>query len=361
VRDHGWLSLLILAVALRLLLALMGVKERLFVAVSAVYTPLLIVGFAGLVAAAERAPVPADEPPAAGPRAHGLRLLRRWGWPLAFAALLLVCVVLLPMAVSDTGYALTTLAPLAAVGAWRLGVWSRSQQPLKRRWVWSVPVTAVVAFYVGVLALGALSSLSVNSSRIQAAADPSRDDRAALQILSDVTGYGDNRARLDQLVAPDRLVAAGASSSENLRVLSANLSDYTSPLLGRGYMLAAPLGAIVAPVHLSDNVSAVHLMSPFGRVSAAAYLAFLALLVAAAARLTRDQGGGWRRLAGLTSLTVLFAVAAYVILANLQLALFTGRNVYLMAAASGSDLLEGLTLFGLAWFGLGAQKGSEDA
>jgi hypothetical protein len=109
-------------------------------------------------------------------------------------------------------------------------------------------------------------------------------------------------------------------------------------------------------VHLSDNVSAVHLMSPFGRVSAAAYLAMLAALVAVGARLTRGEGGSWRRLVGLTSLTVLFGVAAYVILANLQLTLFTGRNVYLMASASGSDLLEGLTLFALAWFGLGAQR-----
>lgn len=356
VRDHGWLSLLIFAVALRVLLALGGVKERLFIAVSAVYTPLLIIGFAGLIAAAERAPLPADEPPARGLKAGWERLARRWGWPGAFALLLLATVVALPMAVSDTGYALTTLAPLAAVGAWRLGVWSRSQQPLKRRWAWSAPVTAVVACYVAVLLMGAFSSLTVSDARIRAAADPSRDDRAALQILSDVTGYGDNRARLDQLVAPDRLVTAGASSSENLRVLSAHLSDYTSPVAGRGYMLAAPLGAIVAPVHLSDNVSAVHLMSPFGRLSAAAYLAMLAALVAASARLTRDQGGSWRRLVGLTSLTVLFGVAAYVILANLQLVLFTGRNVYLMAAASGSDLLEGLSLFALAWFGLGAAR-----
>ena len=359
VRDHGWLSLLILAVALRVLLALGGVKERLFIAVSAVYTPLLIIGFAGLVAAAERAPLPADEPPGVGLPAVLERLWRRWHWPLAFALLLLATVVILPVAVNDTGYALTTLAPLAAIGAWRLGVWSANEQPLKRRWVWSAPVTAVVAAYVAALVIGAFSSLAVGEGRIQAAADPSKDDSAALAILGEVTRFGDNRARLDQFVAPDRLVIAGTSSTENLRVLSAHLSDYTAPLLGRGYMKSAPLGAIVAPVHLSDNVSAVHLMSPFGRVSAAAYLAMLALLVAASARLTRGPPGEpapWRRLVGITALTVLFGVGAYVILANLQLVLFTGRNVYLMAAASGSDLLEGLTLFALAWFGLGAAR-----
>jgi hypothetical protein len=213
IRDHGWLSLLIFAIVLRAVLALGGVKERLFIAVSAIYTPLLIIGFAGLIAAAERAPLPADEPPAQGLRPFLDRFVRRWGWPGSFALLLLVAVILLPMAVSDTGYALTTLAPLAAIGAWRLGVWSRSRQPLKRRWAWSAPVTAVVACYVGILVLGAFSSLSVSDARIRAAADPSKGDREALQILSDVTGYSDNRARLDQFVAPDRLVSAGASSS----------------------------------------------------------------------------------------------------------------------------------------------------
>ena len=67
-----------------------------------------------------------------------------------------------------------------------------------------------------------------------------------------------------------------------------------------------------------------------------------------------------RRLIGLVSLTLLLGVAAYVILANLQLTLFTGRNVYLMAASSGSDLLEGLTLFALAFFGLSGPGEARD-
>lgn len=363
IRDHAWLVVLVAAVVFRVLLALAGVKERLFIAVSAVYTPLLIIGFAGMIAAATKAPPPADEPLPADLIGKVRWAARRWAWPGGFALLLFVVVVLLPMFVSDTGYALTTLAPLAAVGAWGLGVLSRSPLPPRRRWAWTAPAAAVVGVYLLVFVAGAFSSLTLNSARIHAAGDPAVDDTAALQILGQVSSLDDNRARLLQFMAPERLVSAGAASAENLRVLSAHLSDYTAPLLGRGYMRGATLGAIVAPVHLSDNVSAVHLMSDFGRVSAAAYLAMLAALVAAGASLSRPAdpiAPSARRLVGLVSLTVLFGVGAYVILANLQLTLFTGRNVYLMAASSGSDLLEGLTLFALAFFGLAGPREARD-
>ena len=96
-------------------------------------------------------------------------------------------------------------------------------------------------------------------------------------------------------------------------------------------------------------------MAPYGRLGAAAMLLCLAVLAAAAARVTRPEVDGppsQGRLIGLMSLWILFGVGAYVVLANLQLAPFTGRNVYLLAAASDSDLLEGMTLFVMAWLGL---------
>ena len=67
---------------------------------------------------------------------------------------------------------------------------------------------------------------------------------------------------------------------------------------------------------------------------------------------TFSEPASARRLTGLLSLWLIFGTAAYIILANLQLALFTGRNVYLLAAVSNSDLLEGVTLLGLAFWGL---------
>jgi hypothetical protein len=112
---------------------------------------------------------------------------------------------------------------------------------------------------------------------------------------------------------------------------------------------------VLKPVQLNDNVSTIHIMAPYGRFGAAALLLCLGVLAAAAARATRpdvDGEPGQGRILGLMALWILFGVGAYVVLANLQLAPFTGRNVYLLAAASDSDLLEGMTLFLMAWFGL---------
>ena len=68
--------------------------------------------------------------------------------------------------------------------------------------------------------------------------------------------------------------------------------------------------------------------------------------VSPSARTTRD-------LVGLFALWTPFVMAAYMILANLQVIPFTGRNVYLLAAFSGSDWVEGMTLFGGALWLLG--------
>lgn len=44
------------------------------------------------------------------------------------------------------------------------------------------------------------------------------------------------------------------------------------------------------------------------------------------------------------------------ILANLLLVPFTGRNIYLLAPSSGSDLIEGLALLALAIVGLRRER-----
>ena len=44
----------------------------------------------------------------------------------------------------------------------------------------------------------------------------------------------------------------------------------------------------------------------------------------------------------------IFGAALYMILANLEILPFTGKNVYFLAASSGSDLLEGAILIALA-------------
>jgi hypothetical protein len=183
-------------------------------------------------------------------------------------------------------------------------------------------------------------------------------DQPALDILSKAGAYSQNQLRLWAFGSPDQVERYGSWEAENLRVWSQHLSDYTATLFGHGYLAPVNL-SVLKPVQLNDNVSTIHVMAPYGRFGAAALLLCLGVLAAAAARVTRpevtlENGGapGQGRLIGLMSLWILFGVGAYVVLANLQLAPFTGRNVYLLAAASDSDLLEGMTLFIMAWFGL---------
>jgi len=364
IRRYPWAALLAAAVLFRIVLMAFGVKERLVVALSAVYTPLLIAGFAGMVLWIAQRPVPPGLTGRPSGAAAFFRAAAAWAnrrfWFWAFLAAILVVVLVIPAMVNDIGYALTMVGPLLALGAWKLGS-GRTDYPLRR--TWSLAAGLLIIAVVGPLLLGGVAALRSSPASVEAAARAD-DNGPALEILASAVDVQDNDARRWHVLDPEGLASAGASSTENLRVLSAYLSDYTAPVLGRGYLVSAPLGAIVRDVHLSDNVSAVHLMSSFGRVSAAAYLGLLAVLFAACARMTgqgRMDSRPWRRLIGLTSLTVLFGVAAYIILANLQLVLFTGRNVFLMAADSQSDLLEGLILFGLAWWGLTWNEEARDA
>jgi hypothetical protein len=100
---------------------------------------------------------------------------------------------------------------------------------------------------------------------------------------------------------------------------------------------------------MDDNVAAVHLMAPFGRLGAAALL----LLLFAQARWADGPPGGpssARSTLGLVSLWTVFFAAAYMVLDNLQLLPFTGKNIYFLSPASTGDLWEGTVMFALGLF-----------
>jgi hypothetical protein len=350
VKGPLWLWILGGAALARLVLGLLGVKERLVVAVSAFYTPALIVGFALMLAEALRR---ADAEP------RDDRALLRSGIVFSAMAALMFG---LPALVNDNGYVIVAL-PFLALPAW----WALAPRPPKSaprpawsaRLAWSAGALAVVGG-LGVLLLGALVTGALGR---ESGVDPSRlTDPELLRLVEGHMRHDQNWLRIYLLLDPTIPASAGTAEAENLRAWSVYLSEYTGSALGRGYLSPANLGPILGPVHLNDNVSAVHLMSPFGRLGAAVFLLFLAALATAALRLTRNPGipRDWPSLAGLLSLWILFAVAAYVILANLQLTPFTGRNVYLLAPASDSDLLEGLTLFAFAWWGLVMRREAHD-
>lgn len=338
--GSDWRAVLPTTGIIRLLLGLVSIKERLPVlgfAVSALYTPALILGFSALMAD--------------GARSSGKRRLQLG---LVFCASLAILFVALPVGVKDNGYAIVCVAVLV-MAAW--GVWERRRQAI------TAPERLAALAWAAPL-IGAVLVILIASFLFQAPAAASRDDIAraavaasdqpALDILARAGAYSQNQLRLWAFGSPDQVERYGSWEAENLRVWSQHLSDYTATLFGHGYLAPVNL-SVLKPVQLNDNVSTIHVMAPYGRFGAAAMLLCLAVLAAAAARVTRPEAEGppsQSRLIGLMSLWILFGVGAYVVLANLQLAPFTGRNVYLLAAASDSDLLEGMTLFVMAWLGL---------
>jgi hypothetical protein len=166
-----------------------------------------------------------------------------------------------------------------------------------------------------------------------------------------------NRLRLFAALAPPRLLEAGTRGADALHDTVEHMREYGKTFWGRGYFTLPP-PTVLKPYHLTDNLSAVHLISPFGRAGAfALMLAPIAVAIAACVCALRVPGPArsWPWLGALAALTFAM-VSTYMVLANLLAAPFTGRNVYLLAATSSSDLVEGLMLMALVLIALGARR-----
>jgi hypothetical protein len=327
---------LVIVLGVRLAVGAVGWKERIdlgvtVLAISVVYTPLILVGFGRVLAASETRPT---------------------GWlrPGVFWTLLALATFVVPFTVRDSGYALMFL-PIAGVAAglaWRRRI---------ARFPWTAPAAAAMAVLLVLPILGAVGA--ARADRLGQTAQMSRglNDEQALASLDRQAKASQNLLRLYLIAAPEALGADASTEAEALKVWSAQLSDYTGSLFGRGYLSPANLTAL-RPVQATDNLTAIHLMSPFGRLATGLFLALLAATPIAVWSMTRPAVLDTRRATGLLALWCLFGAAAYMTLANLQLVPFTGRNAYLLAPTSGGDLLEGAVLVALAVWGL-AERASE--
>lgn len=216
---------------------------------------------------------------------------------------------------------LLALGLVGATLAIGLGLWWRRPAA-----VWLAPMAAVVSLLLLVNGLAAFGDL------------PSRNMELSQAVRADT-----NQARLFAVLAPARLSGLGTRTGDALQDTDDHMREYSATLTGRGYFNLPP-PTVLKAYHLSDNVSAVHLISPFGRLGAAAFVVIGGSLAAAACAVAfaRALPSAWL---GALAALALSLVSAYMILANLLAAPFTGRNVYLLAAASSADLLEGLMLF----------------
>jgi len=337
--EASWRSgVLLLAVVLivRLAAGAAGWKERIdlgvtVLAISVVYTPLILIGFGRLLAASEIHPA---------------------GWlrPLIFWTLLTLATFIAPFTVRDSGYALMFL-PIAGVAA--ALAWRRRSARLP----WTAPAAAAMAALLILPILGAVGAAGADRLAQTRLLARGLSDEQALATLDRQAKASQNLLRLYLIAAPEALGADVSTEAEALKVWSAQLSDYTGSLFGRGYLSPANLTAL-KPVQATDNLTAVHLMSPFGRLATGLLLALLAAAPMAVWALIRTPVLDARRATGFLALWCLFGAAAYMTLANLQLVPFTGRNAYLLAPTSGGDLLEGAILVALAAWGL-AERSSE--
>ncbi|MES2044576.1 MAG: hypothetical protein V4475_11900 [Pseudomonadota bacterium] len=229
------------------------------------------------------------------------------------------------------------LVPLMLLGlALALQLWARSAEALGTS-LWLGPAAALIA----VVFLTAVPQLRPGMN-----AAPR--DAGAMLVKSTA------QLRLIAALAPERLDFQVSSRAADLREAISHLSRYVENPEGRR-MLNLPLPpAGVKKQQFSDYVVAIHVISPFGRLAAAGLLLMLAgLATLSFVRVAERRGVAWF---GVLSIMIFTTTSIYITLANALLAPFTGRNFYLLAVQSTSDLVEGLLLLVLAAATLAAPK-----
>lgn len=224
-------------------------------------------------------------------------------------------------------FASLTVLAAAAVLCWRAG---------KRdflRSLWLAPLALPVFLFLGLHVSGAVSERSP-----QTEASASLADQAGLDAMARANTQT-NFIRLFSLVLPDAVERIGTQDAYRQRVQLEEMRAQSAPLRGRGW-LRTERPVELRDTHVSDTVTAVHLMSPFGRVATAGLCGVLIALILALEVLLRSRSSR-AAIAAVLAATVLGSVSIYMVLANTGAVPFTGRNFYFAAVSSGSDLLEG--------------------
>jgi cell division protein FtsW (lipid II flippase) len=303
--------------------------------------PLVLIGFAGLFLG--KSTSEKDE----------------WRRPLAYLGLLALTLAAVPWLVRDNGLVIYAL-PIAIVA---LLVSARSRAAF--RVLWNMPTLVVVAAALFAFGWQWIDNRSWSDDAAAAVAaaryaetpeDRAEANHRAAALVQATTADNANWLRIWTAIAPGRISDAGSSEAESQKRVAATLREYASSFWGRGYMVVSQPGD-VRRYQTDDNLSAVHVMSPFGRLGAAILvlaLAALAWRASAPLRSASSEVPSLAQMAGVLAGWTLLCTATYMILANLQWLPFTGRNVYLLAASSVSDLIEGtvlllMTASALAW------------
>ena len=227
------------------------------------------------------------------------------------------------------------------------------ERPNVRNGLLFLPLALAVLFY-------ALLPAIPNWRPLPTYAEAREDPAKAEELVEKKVAVKRNDLRFWSRLAPEELKRVGTTEAEGFLTVMENLRAYSARgPFGRGY-LAVPLSSPLAATHLNDNLSAVHLLGPFGWVGALALLLLFCGWIAASVAgppAAPDLAALAPRAAwGLLLLWTLSFAALYMLSANVELLLFTGKNIYFLAASSLSDAVEGSLLVLLALWALGAES-----
>lgn len=315
-------AIVLAAIAVRFALVGIGsatglkMTERFFsFPLSAIYVPAVILGFAMVLAH----------------DARSAASLRRTLW---IALLFAGAYFFVPMVTHDWGALFVYGWPLGLVIAWmglRFG-WARS------------PFRSIV--YAGICASPALlvagyAAIALNSNMPSPATEPGA-------YMARANAWDLNQVRLLAFVAPSRVEAIGTKSAFESLDQMTSLEPLTRSATGEGYLAPSHVRPPLLDNQYSDNLSAIHLIWPLGRLG---ILGLLAVLLAGVFALrppprpyTDGETPDWAMLTAIGAGLTFYWAGTYMILANLDWVPFTGRNIYLLAATSTGDLLEGFLL-----------------
>jgi hypothetical protein len=179
-------------------------------------------------------------------------------------------------------------------------------------------------------------------------ADPEAGEKMSITALEGVK-VKTNTIRLMNQAVPDLVALLATKEGYEQRDAMLEMYAFSSPFAGRGWPQTIPPRELLL-THINDTVSAVHLLSPFGRVGGIAVAIFLLTFVAAIFGLT-DGSPGQRSSSAALAALVLAMVSLYMLLDNIGVVPFTGRNFYFLSVQSESDLIEGGLLLVIALVG----------
>lgn len=215
-----------------------------------------------------------------------------------------------------------------------IGIFSLWRWNSTKGWLFAAPGAIVL-----------LVLLTVSTSHFEQQSEDCTDaDLRRVAACLDRHSMSTNRLRLSYLLYPQLARLNLTGEARGMNAVFDELRWVITEFKGQGFMSVPPRMGLDE----HDNVIASHLIGPQGRASAILLCALLIVPLLFVMVSKHHRRVGLQRPLTWLAYSCLAFTSVYMILGNLLLVPFTGRNVYLTNPLSGTDLLEGGLLVLLA-------------